>query len=628
MLDKKTNLFQKVVEMGETFIDAQIHKSRKILEGELDLQKSKDTEESDFIFYKAVTEDPNYKIHSQGYKEKATRITPNFLKQMALKDSMVASIIQTRQNQVSNFSSFIPSGYEKGFKISVKNEAEVLEKIKQELLEESQKKPPKEENGIELNEEAELKETQDKSDDSQEVINWELERRAKTIYQERYRTRIEKAAQFIMNCGESENRPFETKKWNFNSYLRAVVRDRLTYDLIATELVPDQANRLHHFFPVDASTVKYASTSLKKYNSFPGSQTNIDLLYPDKYLDKINERDILKLDETLLEEEAYKYVQVINGRIERAFTEDELKIGIYNLSTDIYNNGYGICELELLVGLISSHLNTEYYNKAYFTQGFSAKGILHLKAPLPRRKIESIRQQWHHMIKGSKNSFQTPIFAGMDEVKWIPLTQNHSDIEFQGWMNYLIKIICSIYQIDPQEIGFGFKEEGAKGGLSGDNTAQKLNQSKDKGLYPLLKFLESYVNCNVLQYLDSDLEFYFVGLDGESREFALERQEKEVSFKKTLNEIREEDGLPPLPGADDLILNPVYLQWYSQFSEKAEEKAREQQKNQEAVMAQSPESSSEEGTQQGEDEESDIIDDPIDIEPIEKSVKIEYYKLS
>jgi hypothetical protein len=358
---------------------------------------------------------------------------------------------------------------------------------------------------------------------------------------------------------------------------------------------------------------------------FPGAQTNVDLLYPEKQIEALENKDALELDDKLLEAEKYKYVQVIRGKIERAYTEDEMKVGMRNNTTDIYNNGYGVSELELLVSLVSSHLNTEYYNKSYFTQGFSAKGILHLKAPIPRRKLETIRQQWHHMIRGSRNSFQTPIFAGMDEINWIPLTQNHSDIEFSGWMNYLIKMICSIYQIDPYEVGIGMKDEG-KSGLSGDNTQEKIDLSKDKGLFPLLRFLENYINANIVDMIDSDFSIKFTGMNAESKTEALNRQKEEVKFKKTVNEIRAEDGLPPLPGMDDMILDPTYFQWYTQFSKKGQELT---EKNQEMGM-EAPMANPQEGEKVSDEDMDNLLsEEPEELEEegIEKSVQIEYYKV-
>lgn len=628
--NKNTSIFKKVVEAGNAFLDLQIRKSQA------DILSKANPDQTEFYF-KSITEDTSFKINSQGYKEKPHRILDSHLKQMAQKDSIVSAVIQTRQSQISNYTRLVDSEQHKGFVIKLKDEQKALDEIIEELRE-SSKNPEEvikadeiitdredESPGTELPDD----DSNNESNDQQDETDWEITRKAKKILNERVKKRREVVEQFVSNCGKIEERPYETKKWNFDSYVKALVRDRLTYDRVCTEIIPDEKNDPHHFFPVDASTIKFASPSLKKYKSFPGSQTNIDFLYPEKQVKALEESDALELDDELLEAEKYKLVQVIQGRIERAYTEDEMKVGMFNMTTDIYNNGYSISELELLVSVVSSHLNTEYYNKAYFTQGFSAKGILHLKAPIPRRKVETIRQQWHHMIKGSKNSFQTPIFAGMDEVNWIPLTQNHTDIEFEGWMNYLIKIICAIYQIDPTEIGFPMKEAGGGGGFTGDATEEKNEQSKDKGLRPLLRFIENYINKNIIDSIDSDFEMVFTGLEAESAKFTLERQEKEVKFKKTVNEVRAEDGLPPLPGMDNIILSNEYMQWYTKFSEEGKKLNEETQNQQNSSIE--PQSLISDNNEFSDENLDNMLAPSFEAEESEegvaKSLKIEYYKL-
>lgn len=685
--NKKPNIFQKALAATDSWFEQQIAKGKNAIQEEVE-------DEADFFYRKSVAKDHSFYLGTQGYQEKPYRLTYDHLKQMALKDSIISAIIQTRQNQVSGFSKLVKTPFDRGFQIKLKDEQKLLEEIKEELRNSPEfkaKKPLKDQGDeaqqgdestpsesevnkildeadkdikkakeVEHSEEdqsalAEAMDGQPDSDtddsdatddDEAQKVNWRLERKAKEVLNKKYADKRRAIEKFIINCGKTKDRPFESKRWNFDSLLRAIVRDSYTYDQFGVEKVPDQANRTHHVVPVDGSTIRFASPELGKYKSFP-LHSSYDILYPEKELDALNAKDALELDPKLLEENAYKWVQVVRGRIERAFTDAELKVGMRNPTTDIFNNGYAICELELLVNLVSSHLNTEFYNQAYFTQGFSAKGILHLKAPLNRRKIETIRQQWQHMIKGSRNSFQTPIFAGMDEVKWIPLTQNHSDIEFQGWLQYLIKMICAIYQIDPQEIGIGMKEEGSKGnGMSGDNTQEKIDLSRDKGLYPLLRFLENFINVNIIDDIDDEFYLEFVGLKDESMKDALNRQKEEAQFKKTVNEIRAEDGLPPLPGMDDFIMSAVYMQWYQTYSEKALKQKQNEQMNQMTQSVMNQPSGGDQGGEvnnappegaaephvanQLENQSPDGINSAIEkegTEEVQKAIKIEYYSI-
>jgi hypothetical protein len=610
--DNKSSIFQKVLEAGNAYLDTQIFKAKTTM--------INSNLEEDFFFGKAVTEDPSYAIHSQGWLEKPHRLQNTHLKLMSYQDTAIAAVIQTRQNQAAGHSKLVKSKQEKGYMIVLKDEDALLKKIKEELRAEMKaqeimtgEKNPAEDAADTQNmdvdvQKADLPETEgstqasgmgtetdslegtddtdtskdSKSDDEVEAFNFELERKAREKLEEKFASARKAVEEYVANCGKLDNRPFETQKWNFDSAIRAWVRDTLTYDLHATEKVPDRAGRPHHWFPIDGGTVKRASRDLRRYKDAAENFFNIDILYPEKTKEAVQREKVIELDEKLLEKDAYKWVQVIRGRVERAYTADELAVGMRNINTDIYNNGYGISELELLINMVTGHLNAEYYNQAYFTQGFSAKGILHIKASLNRRKVDSVRTQWHHMLKGARNSFQTPIFAGVEEVNWIPLTQNHNDIGFEGWMRYLVTMIGAIYQIDPAEMGIHFKSEGGGGGSLGskEDTKEKTDQSKDRGLYPLLAHLQRHVTEEVIKPFDSRFALVFTGCNGETAVQALARQKEEARFKKTVNEIRAEDGLPPLPGMDDVILDPQYMAWYNLYSPKALEKQKKDQEHQ------------------------------------------------
>jgi hypothetical protein len=657
-----SSVFEKVLQAGNAYLDSQIFKAKAtILNSNLE-----DT--SEFLFGKAVIEDPSYALHSQGWLDKPYRIQNNHLKQMSYQDTSIAAIIQTRQNQVSNHSKLVKSQQEKGFMIVLTDEDALLAKIKEELKAEMDAQAIIDGEQNIADEKADIVKADDtlsnsddtssdsidddtslegietsseddnKSDDEVEAYNFELERKAKEKLSKKFEKARKDVEEYLLNCGKTDNRPFETKKWNFDSALRAWTRDTLTYDLHATETVPDRAGRPHHWFPIDGGTVRKASRDLRKYKDAAENFFNIDILYPEKKEAEARQK-VIELDAELLDKDAYKWVQVIRGKIERAYTSDELAVGIRNVNTDIYNNGYGISELELLITMVTGHLNAEYYNQAYFTQGFSAKGILHIKAALNRRKIESVRTQWHHMLKGAKNSFQTPIFAGVEDVNWIPLTQNHSDIGFEGWMRYLVTMIGAIYQIDPAEMGIHFKAEGGGGSLGNkDNTDQKVENSKDRGLYPLLNHLQRYINEEIIKPFDARFKVVFTGVNGENAQQTLNRQKEEARFKKTVNEVRAEDGLPPLPGMDDIILDPQYMAWYNTYSSKALEK---QKRDQDHQMKQSQQQLDAQAKMVGPDAggdspntvppEEDIYSEGVygfNNQPMEKSQKptvIEYY---
>ena len=128
------------------------------------------------------------------------------------------------------------------------------------------------------------------------------------------------------------------------------------------------------------------------------------------------------------------------------------------------------------------------------------------------------KRAWYAQTSGVFNSWRTPIVAGMDDVKWISFQQSNRDIEFHMWMDYVIKLICAIYLIDPSEINFDISQSRGEGNpMFTSKNEHKVKQSKDRGLRPLLRFIEDIINCILDELTEGKYELEFVGLDVESK---------------------------------------------------------------------------------------------------------------
>jgi len=332
---------------------------------------------------------------------------------------------------------------------------------------------------------------------------------------------------FIGDCGTPTTRLRDPQRDNFQTFLRKIVRDTLTFDQLCFEIVKDPyTGRPSAIYAVDAGTIRLADPKTK------------------------------------IEKGIY-YVQFIDGNLYTAYAYDEMAFAIRNATTDIKANGYGISEIEMALNYISAQIYGEEHNKRWFTQGSTPKGILNVKgANVPREELDAFRRAWHAQITGVANAWKTPIIASEGGIDWINLGQSNRDMEFGRWLEYLVNVICGVYQIDPVEINFP-----NKGGVSGqsrslnDSSAlERIKFSKDKGLVPLLRFIEATINKYVVGPLtDDQFEFSFYGYTDliESQKIALERQE--VEYLKTVNELRAQYGYKELPQGD-IILNPVYAQ--------------------------------------------------------------------
>ena len=304
-------------------------------------------------------------------------------------------------------------------------------------------------------------------------------------------------------------------KWEsfdtFQDFGRKVVFDSLTLDQLAFEIVRDRSWNLARYRAVDASLIRFLDS--------------IDPKFRDEF-EKYRFKGYLP-----------KYCMAWQGRImENPVTHEsvifypwELGIGIRNKSTNIYKNGYGTSELETLSSVMTWILWGFEYNGNYFSKSSQPKGIIDVKNPnISQSSLDEFRQAWQQTMVGTRNSHRTPIINGLD-LQWLDLSKNtNRDMEFSEWVKFLLVMTCAVYRIDPSELGFQFKDQTNIFGQAGQK--ERLQHSKDKGLKPILVFLQEVINYYLVSELDEDFEFVFTGVDAED-----EGRQVEIDAKKIQN---------------------------------------------------------------------------------------------
>jgi hypothetical protein len=269
--------------------------------------------------------------------------------------------------------------------------------------------------------------------------------------------------------------------------------------------------------------------------------------------------------------EDIKYVQILDGKVVTTYTEEEIGFGVRNARTNIKQNGYGVSELEILVNTVTAHLWAEEYNRRGFSQGSAPKGIIHFEGNVPQDQLAAFRRQWHAQVMGVFNSWRTPVISAPAKLNYTNLQQSNKQMEFSNWIDYLIKIICAVYLIDPAEIGFDMRggAQSTQPPVFETHQEAKQKMSRDRGLRPLLKFIQTELNKNIIFRMDDGkFELEFVGLDAKTEEQLLEMRLKEIQNFKTIDEVRAEDDLEPLgpDRAGDVIMNQAYLSYLTQLS--------------------------------------------------------------
>ena len=466
---------------------------------------------------KASLADPwAYSNTAYGYKEKYSILDYAKCRQITYADPVVAAVIQTRINQVAGFARIQSDKYKMGYKV---------------VLRDDEKEPT-----------------------------------------DKDKKRIRELETFLQACGVPENfedTPDLKRRDNFESFLRKVTRDSLTFDQVNFEVVPRQDGKPYSFHAIDAATIRVIpdkKEEVEKYGNNSGKS------YDPKSQYMPFERNTPFKE---FNPKSPKFAQVIQGAVRHVFDEWEMAFGVRNPRTDIASYGYGFSEIEMLVTTITSHMNAETYNRKFFSQGSAIKGVLAFEGAVPPDQLEAFRRQWHQQVTGVNNAWRTPIMSlGKDsKLNWTNLHSNNREMEFGKWMEYCIKTICGVFQIDPIEIGFDISKMGSGqgggsgGGLGQGNQAERYGFSQDKGLRPLLVFLQTLINDYVIYRIDPNYEFQFVGLNVNSEKDDLDKAVQQVKAFKTVNEIRAEHDLEEIdmekikknPG--ELILDSSFIQF-------------------------------------------------------------------
>ena len=338
--------------------------------------------------------------------------------------------------------------------------------------------------------------------------------------QQEYQQMIE-LKEFMKNCG-SQPVDFEL---TFESFLRQIVRDSLIYDQANFEIIRNKMGKIVAFAPVDASTIR--RSAMTQQEQLKGRR----------------------------DDNSIHYIQVLNNKIVSEYGAKDLCFGVRRPRTNLDLSGYGFPELEELYQVLQNLFNAETFNSANFTNGISAAGLVAVKSKMNAKIFRAFRREFYQMLTGVNNAKRTPLIQldpeANENIEAINLGKTNSEMEYTEWVNYLMKIICAIYQIDPAEIGFVFGSEGQSSSVFGTDPAQRVLMGREKGLRPLVRSIEGWINKWIINEINPTFEIKFIGMDSLSTKEKMMIKDNQLKYM-TLNEIRALDDLKPLDFGDML----------------------------------------------------------------------------
>lgn len=342
---------------------------------------------------------------------------------------------------------------------------------------------------------------------------------------------------FFTHCGWEKNPRMRKrlKRDDFPSFMAKLVRDSLTLDSapIETEWKRDRSLGLDGLYAVDGATIRLCSEDGYK-----------------------GEDEIFAL-------------QVVQGMVRSAYSYDDLIYQPRNPRSDVLTAGYGLSETELLVRTVTGFLNAFTYNTKFFDSNSIPKGLLHLVGDYGEQDLAAFKRFWNAMVRGIDNRWNMPFLVSKNseaKASFENFGVEVNEMMFSKWMTFLASLICAIYGIAPDELNFE-SFSASKSSLSGSDTEEKLADSKDKGLRPLMSYFENVFSDFIVAEFSDKYVFRWAGLDQED-------EDKRHELRKltlTVNEVRAEQGRPPVPWGDAPLSPPHIQVWQAQQQQDQED---------------------------------------------------------
>lgn len=228
-------------------------------------------------------------------------------------------------------------------------------------------------------------------------------------------------------------------------------------------------------------------------------------------------------------------------------TDDDLLIAVANPSPQMRHWGYGKSPAEESYMATSLYLHGMGYVASFFRDAMSDTVALLNGTEYDDADVQLVTEilKTHH--SGAGKQFNTPLITlgNVEDLKFVPTrTQSAQDMQFAETIHHATMLGCAPYSIDPSEINLDPKGPGGGTALTERNRDGERQEKLDRGLLNLLSFLADHVLTPMVRRHDPDLMFAWLGIDDRDEEQEITLLSKETDYWLSLNEARQQRGLP------------------------------------------------------------------------------------
>ena len=167
--------------------------------------------------------------------------------------------------------------------------------------------------------------------------------------------------------------------------------------------------------------------------------------------------------------------------------------------------GYGRSELEMLVDIVSACITGVLFNSEVFTSNHVPAGMAIFSGdffdPVGAQWMEQVQADMKRNVGGPGKFHVLPMLFGEEGAKaeYVRFRgEGPLDMHWEKWMQFLVLIICTSYQMAPEEINF-VSQRATGSALQESDPASRLQHSEDKGRIPRMRSLEDFLDRALVQ---------------------------------------------------------------------------------------------------------------------------------
>jgi len=207
----------------------------------------------------------------------------------------------------------------------------------------------------------------------------------------------------------------------------------------------------------------------------------------------------------------------------------------------------GLANLETLKMTIDAELSGSLYNTRQ-VQNAAPDGLLDLGEGARPEMVEQFKSYWQSEVAGRG---ALAFIGGTKNAKFTPFRPSNRDMQYDEWLTYLVRKICAVFLISPQDLGLTFD-------INRATSETQLEMTEDRGLRPLLSLHQDYFTREIVWDKSfggpkNNLAFRFTRLNiKESQSKANVNKLALAGLPwKVVNEARLDEGREPLGDPND-----------------------------------------------------------------------------